>query len=114
MRLTRTLEEQLVALYRQTKVVGGIFRSLGQEADAVGSAYALEPRDVLSHEDTRTGCLAGEIRARITERRFAWLDAPVMRITAHDVARPYVPPLEDYVLPQTSAIVRGARWVLNY
>ena len=48
MRLTRTLEERLVALYRQTKVVGGLFRSLGQEADAVGSAFALERRDVLS------------------------------------------------------------------
>jgi len=48
MRLTRTLEERLVALYRQTKVVGGLFRSLGQEACAVGSAFALERRDVLS------------------------------------------------------------------
>ncbi len=48
MRFTRTLEERLVALYRQTKVVGGLFRSLGQEACAVGSAYALERRDVLS------------------------------------------------------------------
>ena len=50
MRLTRTLEERLVNLYRQTKVVGGLFRSLGQEADAVGSAYALDRRkgDILS------------------------------------------------------------------
>ena len=48
MRLTRTLEERLVALYRQTKVVGGLFRSLGQEADAVGCAYALERRDIMS------------------------------------------------------------------
>ena len=48
MRLTRTLEERLVALYRQTKVVGGLFRSLGQEADAVGSAFALERRDIMS------------------------------------------------------------------
>ncbi|HUO52274.1 MAG TPA: thiamine pyrophosphate-dependent dehydrogenase E1 component subunit alpha, partial [Gemmatimonadaceae bacterium] len=42
MRLTRSLEERLVNLYRQTKVVGGLFRSLGQEADAVGSAFALD------------------------------------------------------------------------
>src|SRR5207253_1006331 len=42
MRLTRSLEEKLVNLYRQTKVIGGLFRSLGQEADAVGSAYALD------------------------------------------------------------------------
>ena len=48
MRLTRTLEERLVALYRQTKVVGGLFRSLGQEADAVGACFALERRDVMS------------------------------------------------------------------
>jgi TPP-dependent pyruvate/acetoin dehydrogenase alpha subunit len=50
MRLTRLLEERLVNLYRQTKVVGGLFRSLGQEADAVGSAYALDRSkgDVLS------------------------------------------------------------------
>src|SRR6476469_4293366 len=50
MRLTRSLEERLVNLYRQTKVVGGLFRYLGQEADAVGSAYALDRSqgDVLS------------------------------------------------------------------
>src|SRR5689334_11046428 len=48
MRLTRSLEERLVNLYRQTKVVGGLFRSLGQEACAVGSAYALRQEDVLS------------------------------------------------------------------
>jgi pyruvate dehydrogenase E1 component alpha subunit/2-oxoisovalerate dehydrogenase E1 component alpha subunit len=50
MRLTRSLEERLVNLYRQTKVVGGLFRSLGQEADAVGSAYALDRNkgDILS------------------------------------------------------------------
>src|SRR6184192_4781687 len=41
LRLTRTLEERLVALYRQTKVIGGLFRSLGQEGESVGSAYAL-------------------------------------------------------------------------
>ncbi|MEO6444596.1 MAG: thiamine pyrophosphate-dependent dehydrogenase E1 component subunit alpha, partial [Gemmatimonadaceae bacterium] len=40
--------ERLVALYRQTKVVGGLFRSLGQEADAVGSSFALERRDIMS------------------------------------------------------------------
>jgi pyruvate dehydrogenase E1 component alpha subunit/2-oxoisovalerate dehydrogenase E1 component alpha subunit len=42
MRLTRSLEERLVALYRQGQVIGGLFRSLGQEADSVGSAFALD------------------------------------------------------------------------
>ncbi len=50
MRLTRSLEERLVSLHRQGKVVGGLFRSLGQEADAVGSACALDRSkgDILS------------------------------------------------------------------
>src|SRR5438046_6224455 len=42
LRLTRTLKERLVALYRQAKVIGGLFRSLGQEGESVASAYALE------------------------------------------------------------------------
>jgi len=42
MRLTRTLEERLETLKRQGKLAGSVFRSLGQEADAVGSAYALD------------------------------------------------------------------------
>jgi TPP-dependent pyruvate/acetoin dehydrogenase alpha subunit len=48
LKLTRMVEERLVNLYRQTKVVGGVFRSLGQEATAVGTAYALAPQDFLT------------------------------------------------------------------
>jgi pyruvate dehydrogenase E1 component alpha subunit/2-oxoisovalerate dehydrogenase E1 component alpha subunit len=51
LRLTRALEERLVALYRQSKVIGGLFRSLGQEGESVASAYALDRgrhRDILS------------------------------------------------------------------
>src|SRR5882762_5892639 len=48
LKLTRLVEERLVNLYRQTKVVGGVFRSLGQEATAVGTAYALEAQDFIT------------------------------------------------------------------
>src|SRR6476646_8514877 len=48
LKLTRLVEERLVNLYRQTKVVGGVFRSLGQEATAVGTAYALQPHDFIT------------------------------------------------------------------
>src|SRR5204862_346194 len=43
---------------------------------------------LIVHEDTRTGGLAGEIAARINEQAFAWLDGPIMRVTAHDVPLP--------------------------
>ncbi|MFI5181842.1 MAG: thiamine pyrophosphate-dependent dehydrogenase E1 component subunit alpha [Thermoanaerobaculia bacterium] len=48
MLLNRLLEERLVNLYRQGKIVGGLYRSLGQEATSVGTAYALEDGDLLS------------------------------------------------------------------
>jgi len=48
LRLTRSLEIRLTNLYRQGKVIGGLYSSLGQEGESVGSAYALEPGDVLS------------------------------------------------------------------
>jgi pyruvate dehydrogenase E1 component alpha subunit/2-oxoisovalerate dehydrogenase E1 component alpha subunit len=40
--LTRLLEERVVALFRQSKVIGGIYRSLGQEGESIAAAYALD------------------------------------------------------------------------
>src|SRR2546430_517552 len=48
LKLTRLVEERIVNLYRQTKIGGGVFRSLGQEATAVGSAYALRSDDFIT------------------------------------------------------------------
>src|SRR4026209_2969879 len=47
-RLAREIEERLVILFRQSKVVGGLYRSLGQEGESVASAYALGPEDALA------------------------------------------------------------------
>lgn len=48
LKLTRGLEERLHNLYRQGKLQGGLYRSLGQEGESVASAYALQAGDVLS------------------------------------------------------------------
>ena len=82
--------------------------------EAIFATVKKTNRVLIVHEDTRTGGIAGEITSRINESCFAWLDAPVMRVTAHDVPLPYAPALEDFVLPQTSDVVRAARWVAAY
>jgi TPP-dependent pyruvate/acetoin dehydrogenase alpha subunit len=46
-RLAREVEERLVILFRQSKVIGGLYRSLGQEGESVATAYALERRDAV-------------------------------------------------------------------
>ncbi|HUJ82008.1 MAG TPA: thiamine pyrophosphate-dependent enzyme, partial [Candidatus Acidoferrales bacterium] len=48
MRLNRAVEDQMGKLFRQNKIVGGLYSSLGQEAISVGTAYALEKRDWLA------------------------------------------------------------------
>ncbi len=46
-RLAREIEERLVILFRQGKVVGGLYRSLGQEGESVATAYALRRTDAV-------------------------------------------------------------------
>src|SRR5438094_7925080 len=53
LRLTRTLEDRVTALYRQGRIVGGVYTGNGMEAIAVGYASALERDDVIApfHRD---------------------------------------------------------------
>ncbi len=106
MRLTRTLEERLVALYRQTKVVGGLFRSLGQEADAVGSCFALEPGDIMSPLIRNMGAMLvkGATPVEILRQYMAKGDSPTrgreLNIHFGDLARGFIgqiSPLGDMV-----------------
>ena len=60
--LTRAAEERLELLQKQGHVTGGLYRSLGQEAGAVGAAYALRRRadgtgDMLCHTIRAAGAL---------------------------------------------------------
>ena len=87
---------------------------LPMDDDAIVATVKKTNRVLVVHEDTATGGVAGEITARINELAFEWLDAPVRRVAAHDVPLPYAPALEDFVLPQTSDIVRAARWLAAY
>lgn len=57
MLLTRGLEERLETLFKQGHIVGGLYRSLGQEATAVGSAWALGPGDWLAPSIRDMGAL---------------------------------------------------------
>jgi len=53
LQLNRQLEERMARLFRQNKLVGGLYSSLGQEAVSVGAAFALEPHDWLAPHDSQ-------------------------------------------------------------
>src|SRR5499433_2764287 len=57
MRLNRAVEDTMTRLFRQNKIVGGLYSSLGQEAISVGSAYALEKKDWMAPMIRNIGAL---------------------------------------------------------
>ncbi|HVT39550.1 MAG TPA: alpha-ketoacid dehydrogenase subunit beta [Gemmatimonadaceae bacterium] len=82
--------------------------------DAIFASVKKTNRVLVAHEDTRTGGLAGEITSRINESCFEWLDAPVLRVTAHDVPLASSPVLEEFILPQTADLMAAARRAARY
>lgn len=61
LKLTRGLEQRVIALYRQGKIVGGVYLGTGEEAIAVGSAAALQSDDVIAptHRDLGANLVKG-------------------------------------------------------
>ncbi len=71
-------------------------------------------RALVLHEATLTGGVGGEIAARIAEKAFEHLDAPVVRIAAPDTPVPFSPPLEDAFLPNAALVAERARQLCAY
>ena len=62
-------------------------------------------RAVIVDEGWRSGSLAAEVSARLMERSFYELDAPVQRVCSAEVPMPYPKHLEQAALPQPEAVV---------
>jgi TPP-dependent pyruvate/acetoin dehydrogenase alpha subunit len=117
LKLTRLVEERLVNLYRQTKVVGGVFRSLGQEATAVGSAYALEQHDFITPLIRDLGAvLVKGIRPRDIFAQYmakAWGPSGGKDLNIHfgDMEKGFIGPISHLgdMIPVMTGILLGAR-----
>ena len=71
-------------------------------------------RVLITHEATLTGGFAGEISARITEKAFDSLDAPIKRVAAFDSPTPFAPTLEKAMLPNADKIHAELLNLLSY
>jgi 2-oxoisovalerate dehydrogenase E1 component beta subunit len=84
------------------------------DRESVCASVRKTSKVLLLHEDTRTGGMAGELAATITENVFEYLDGPILRVTAPDTPVPYSPPLEEAFLPNAEKVVEKARWLYRY
>jgi 2-oxoisovalerate dehydrogenase E1 component len=71
-------------------------------------------RAVVVHEAQMTSGFGAEVVARIADKAFAWLDAPVARVTYPDRPVPYIKALERQLLPNAEAVVGAARKAIDY
>jgi len=105
-----TAAEQLSADGIDAEVID--LRSLRPLDDAtIMASVARTHRAVIVDEGWRTGSLAAEVSARITEQALYELDAPVARVCTAEVPMPYPRHLEEAALPQPERIVAAAREV---
>jgi pyruvate dehydrogenase E1 component alpha subunit/2-oxoisovalerate dehydrogenase E1 component alpha subunit len=117
LKLTRLVEDRIVNLYRQTKVVGGVYRSLGQEATAVGSAYALRADDFVTPIIRDLGAVFVKgIRPRDILAQYmakAWGPSGGRDLNIHfgDMQKGFIGPISHLgdMIPVMTGILLGAR-----
>ena len=81
------------------------------DENTILKSIAKTHRAVVVEEGWRFAGIGAEVSARIMERGFDELDAPVLRITTKDVPMPYAENLERMALPSVAEIVQAARTV---
>lgn len=84
------------------------------DEDTVLQSVRKTNRVLITHEATLTGGFAGEISARITEKAFDSLDAPIKRVAAFDSPTPFAPTLEKAMLPNADKIHAELLNLLSY
>ncbi|MDQ6963632.1 MAG: pyruvate dehydrogenase complex E1 component subunit beta [Mariprofundales bacterium] len=77
------------------------------------ASVAKTNRALVVEEGWRFAGIGAEISARIMERGFDDLDAPVMRVTGKDVPMPYAANLEAMTLPAVAEIIGAAKTLCN-
>lgn len=78
MRFTRAFDDRLDRLFKQGKLIGGLFSQRGHEAISVGAAMALAPTDVISplHRDMGAYFVRGMTAERLMSQFFGRATGP--------------------------------------
>jgi 2-oxoisovalerate dehydrogenase E1 component beta subunit len=84
------------------------------DEEAILNSVAKTSRVIILHEAPLTGGAGAELAARIAEKAFDYLDAPIKRVASLDVPTPYSPPLEAFYLPNRDKVLSAARELLAY
>ena len=85
------------------------------DRDTILASVTKTGKALIVHEDNLTVGYGAEIAAILVEEAFAYLDAPVRRLTGPDIpAMPYSHPLQDWFMPDTDRIADAIRELAAY
>jgi pyruvate dehydrogenase E1 component beta subunit len=81
------------------------------DTDTIVASVQKTGRCVTVEEGWAQSGVGAEIAARLMERAFDYLDAPVARVTGKEVPMPYAANLEKLALPSTAEVIEAAKAV---
>ena len=81
------------------------------DTDTVIASVQKTGRAVTVEEGWQQNGVGAELAARIMERAFDYLDAPVVRVSGKEVPMPYAANLEKLALPSVAEVVEAAKSV---
>jgi pyruvate dehydrogenase E1 component beta subunit len=81
------------------------------DTDTIIASVQKTGRLVAVEEGWQQSGVGAEIAARVMERAFDYLDAPVARVSGKDVPMPYAANLEKLALPSVAEVVEAAKAV---
>ena len=82
--------------------------------ETIAASVTKTNRALVAYEDSLSWGYGAEIAARIADKLFPQLDAPVKRVAAMDTYVAYQPILEDAILPQPNDLFRGMKELAEY
>src|SRR5450631_2287472 len=82
--------------------------------DAIAASVKKTNRALIAYEDSLSWGYGAEIAARIADKLFHHLDAPVKRVAATDTFVAYQPILENAILPQAADLFRAMKELAEF
>lgn len=113
MRPTLEATEDLVDLHNVDVEVIDLLSISPMDTQTLVDSVSKTGRCVIVHEGPRTCGIAAEIIARLNEKAFEHLEAPVKRVTGYDIHFPHFQ-VEQHYLPDPDTIIEAVKQTLAY
>ena len=84
------------------------------DEDTLVASVEKTGRAIVTHEAQLTGGFGAEVAARLAERAFPWLDAPIRRVAHADRPAPFAKNLEQALMPSKDRLLAAARDLLEF